>query len=214
MGYIHSVQLNNNSTHLIEPILFATAGGTSTALTAAISNFELAAGVYVNLKVGTVGANATLNVNSTGAKNIFYNDMPITGGMLTEGNIYTFIYTGIRWEILGDITGKNILIGTTSEWAALVNYTVPAGTILVYTDHGSYTKDNNTIVVPGIKVSDGLAYVNSLPFVGDDVANAIRNELNNHINDMEKHITNEERTFWNNKLNCAINGENLIFNNQ
>jgi hypothetical protein len=50
-------------------------GGTSTALTAAISNFELAAGVYVNIKVGTVDANATLNVNNTGAKDIYYNGM-------------------------------------------------------------------------------------------------------------------------------------------
>ena len=46
MGYIHSVQLNDNSTHRIEPTLFATAGGTSTALTAGISNFELAAGEH------------------------------------------------------------------------------------------------------------------------------------------------------------------------
>jgi len=31
--------------------------------------------------------------------------MPISEGMLTENNIYTFIYTGTNWEVLGDITG-------------------------------------------------------------------------------------------------------------
>jgi hypothetical protein len=36
--------------------------------------------------------------------------------MLSEDNIYTFIYTGVHWDIVGDITGKNIMIGTTAEW--------------------------------------------------------------------------------------------------
>lgn len=212
MGYIHTVNLNNEQIYLIEPRLYATAGGTASALTAGINNFELMNGAYVNIKVSTVAANATLNVNDTGAKDIYYNDVQISANMLTEGNIYTFIYDGNHWNVVGDITGKNILIGTTSEWATKVNYSVPAGTILIYTDHGTYEKNGTTITVPGIKISDGLAYVNSLPFVGDDVAAAIRNELNDHINDMVRHITSAERSFWNNKLNCNIDGENLILN--
>lgn len=215
MGYIHAVQLNDNSTHLIEPKLFATAGGTSTALTAGISNFELAAGVYINLKVSTVDANATLNVNNTGAKPIYYNGVAVNANTLSEDNIYTFIYTGVNWEIIGDITGKNIMIGTTAEWDAHSAYIAPEGTICIYTDHGTYTDRNeNTITVPGIKISDGLAYVVDLPFIGDDVASAIRNELNEHINDNIRHITSAERTFWNNKLNCndTVTDEILILN--
>ena len=212
MGYIHSVQLNDNSTHLIEPILFTTAGGTSTALTAAISNFELAAGVYVNLKVGTVGANATLNVNNTGAKAIYYNGIAIGANMLSEGNIYTFIYTGTRWELVGDITGKNIMIGTTAEWDSHSGYIAPDGTICIYSDRGSYTNNGSTVVVPGIKISDGTSYVTGLPFVGDDVIAAVRAELNNHINDNIRHITSTERTFWNNKINTELDGEVLVFN--
>ena len=213
MGYIHSVQLNDNSTHLIEPILFTTAGGTSTALTAGISNFELAAGVYINIKVGIVDANATLNVNNTGAKDIYYNGMQISANILSEDNIYTFIYTGVHWDIVGDITGKNIMIGTTAEWQAHSTYVAPAGTICIYSDRGSYKDtNNNTIVVPGIKIGDGLAYVTSLPFVGDDVIATVRSELNNHINDNVRHITAEERTFWNNKLNTTLDGEILVLN--
>lgn len=213
MGYIHSVQLNDNSTHRIEPTLFATAGGTSTALTAGISNFELAAGVYVNIKVGIVDANATLNVNNTGAKDIYYNGMQISANMLSEDNIYTFIYTGVHWDIVGDITGKNIMIGTTAEWQAHSTYVAPGGTICIYSDRGSYKDiNNNNIIVPGIKISDGHAYVTSLPFVGDDVIAAIRSELNNHINDNIRHITAEERTFWNNKLNTTLDGEILVLN--
>ena len=215
MGYIHAVQLNDNSTHLIEPRLFATAGGTSTALTAGISNFELAAGVYINLKVGTVSANATLNVSGTGAKPIYYNGVAISANTLSEDNIYTLIYTGTQWEIVGDITGKNIMIGTTAEWQAHGSYIAPEGTIIIYTDHGTYIDNSgSTIIVPGIKISDGLAYSVDLPFIGDDVAAAIRNELNDHINDNIRHITSAERTFWNNKLNCndTVSDEVLILN--
>ena len=88
MAYIHSVSITGDQTYLIEPLLFATAGGTSSALTAGINNFTLVAGTYVNVKVGTVDANATLNVNNTGAIAIYYNDIPISSGMLTEDNIY------------------------------------------------------------------------------------------------------------------------------
>jgi hypothetical protein len=107
------------------------------------------------------------------------------------------------------------MIGSTAEWDAHSSYIAPEGTICIYTDHGTYTdKNENTITVPGIKISDGLAYVVDLPFIGDDVANAIRNELNEHINDNIRHITNAERIFWNNKLNCndTVTGEVLVLN--
>ena len=74
MAYIHSVSITNDQTYLIEPLIFATAGGTSSALTAGITNFALVSGAYIHLKVGTVTANATLNVNNTGNKDIYYND--------------------------------------------------------------------------------------------------------------------------------------------
>ena len=133
--------------------------------------------------------------------------------MLSEGNIYTFIYTGVHWDIVGDITGKNIMIGTTAEWQAHSSYIAPNGTICIYSDRGSYKDtNNNTIIVPGIKIGDGLAYVTSLPFVGDDVIAAVRAELNNHINDNVRHITAAERTFWNNKINTTLDGEILVLN--
>ena len=212
MGYIHSVQLDDNSIHRIQPTLFATAGGTSTALTAGISNFELAAGVYVNIKVNTVGANATLNVNNTGSKPIYYNGIAINANTLSEGNIYTLIYTGTNWESIGDITGKNIMIGTTAEWQAHSTYIAPEGTICIYTDRGTYLNNGNTVIVPGIKISDGTSAVSGLPFVGDDVIAAVRSELYDHINDNVRHITSAERTFWNNKLNTDIDGEILVLN--
>lgn len=218
MGYIHSIEIDNNQSYLIEPLLFATASGTSTTLTAAINNFTLVAGAYVNLKVGEVGANATLNVNSTGAKNIYYNNVQINADMLSENHIYTFVYDGTNWVVLGDITGTNVLLNTTSEWQTLSNQTYPRGTILIYTDHGTVTETiNNTEVtktVPGVKISDGSTPIIDLPFVGDDVIAAVRAEINTHINDNVRHITAAERTLWNNKINCndTVTDGNLILN--
>ena len=216
MGYIHSIEIDNNQSYLIEPLLFATAGGTSTAITAAINNFTLVSGAYVNIKVGEVGANATLNVNGTGAQNIYYNNIQIGADMLSENHIYTFVYDGVNWIVLGDIADTNVLINSTSGWQILYNQIYPRGTILIYTDHGTITEIvNNTEVtktVPGIKISDGSTVIIDLPFVGDDVAAAIRSEINTHINDNIRHITAQERTFWNNKINCndTVVDNNLV----
>ena len=118
MGYIHSIQLNDNSTYLIEPVLYAAASGTTTALTANISNFELVAGTNVNIKVGTVDADATLNVNDIGAKEIRYNNENIKVNQLKANHIYTFVYDGTYWQVVGDIdtdTWRGIQDNLTSD---------------------------------------------------------------------------------------------------
>ena len=146
MAYIHSVQIDSGGLpYLIEPQLYANATGTSTALVAGITNFTLFSGAYVHVKVGTVAAGAKLNVNGTGAKNIYYNGAPIVDNFLTEGNIYTFIYTGTNWELVGDITNKNILIGTTQEWIDSAPYQPPAGTVLIVTDYSTAVKNSQTV---------------------------------------------------------------------
>lgn len=109
MGYINEVQLDGQN-YLIEPLLYITAGGTSSALTAAINDFTLVTGAYVNIKVGTVGAGATLNVQSTGAKQIFYNNNAITANTLIANNIYTFLYDGNHWVVVGDIIRKDVSV--------------------------------------------------------------------------------------------------------
>lgn len=216
MSYVHAIQVDNNQTHLIEPLLFATASGTNTALTANINNFELVAGAYVHIKINTVDAHATLNVNNTGAKDIYYRNIQINANTLTENNIYTFVYDGLHWVVVGDIAGKNIIVKTTAQWQTLYNQKLPQGTIMIYSDHGTVTEtisgETVTKTVPGIKISDGSSFIVDLPFVGDDVAAAIRLELANHINDNIRHITAEERAFWNDKINCndTVNQHILI----
>ena len=62
------------------------------------------------------------------------------------------------------------------------------------------------------KIGDGRAYVQDLPFVNDD----LRDQLLNHINNPEIHVTMAEKLFWNNKINVndasEVVNEALIFN--
>jgi len=99
---------------------------------------------------------------------------------------------------------SNVFVDTTINWNNKITYVPPVGAIIIYTD--KTVIDNKKI--PGIKIGDGNAYCVDLPFVTDEVAQTIAN----HIQDNIRHITIEERNFWNNKLNISIDGEKLQFN--
>ena len=90
---------------------------------------------------------------------------------------------------------------TTANWNNARGFIPLAGEVIIYTDYRILTKEVNGeerhVPIPGIKIGDGLAYVQDLPFADD----AVRSELLDHINDPHIHITEEERLFWNNKLN-------------
>ena len=218
MSYISKVQINSGSYSKVEPILY---GSCDTAASTAIkdvvlidsSGYELVTGLQIAVKFNTTNTVAVNNLklrvassNADDAKPIRYmgSTLPQTN-VLADGKLYNFVYDGTYWNLVGDIA---IMAATTAEWATRTNYTVPKDTIIVYTDHETYTDNGTTITVPGIKISDGLAYVNSLPFINDALAHTI----NTHISDGVRHITSAERTFWNNKINCDIDNERLIFN--
>ena len=64
------------------------------AKTAALSSYALSTGGIVAIKFSNdVCANATLNVNSKGAKPIYYRGAAITDGVIKAGDIATFIYS-------------------------------------------------------------------------------------------------------------------------
>lgn len=64
------------------------------AKTAALSSYAISTGGIVAIKFSNdVCANATLNVNSKGAKPIYYRGAAITDGVIKAGDIATFIYS-------------------------------------------------------------------------------------------------------------------------
>ena len=59
--------------------------------------------------------------------------------------------------------------------------------------------DNEPQFIPGIKIGDGMAYVQDLPFVDEE----LRARLIAHIEDTEVHLLTGEREFWNSKVDIV-----------
>ena len=100
---------------------------------------------------------------------------------------------------------------TTENWNAKRDFIPLRGEVIIYTDHGQMDDGfGNMIDVPGIKIGDGGAYLIDLPFVGNDVRYQILQELREHTGNEVIHITQEEREFWNNKLNCEVSADGVL----
>ena len=77
--------------------------------TATISGFSLYTGVIVSIKftITNTAASPTLNINGTGAKQIYYRNAAISAGYLSAGRTLMFVYNGSRWEFIGDLDTNN-----------------------------------------------------------------------------------------------------------
>lgn len=97
--------------------------------------------------------------------------------------------------------------GTTAYWNSVVGFIPKPGEIIIYDDYSSIEQNDTSIPVPGIKIGTGNAYVQDLTFVGQDVAERILS----HINNTGIHVTEQEKQFWNNKINIidSIQDETL-----
>ena len=102
--------------------------------------------------------------------------------------------------------GENkIFYGTTEYWNSRATLITKKGYIYIYSDHKQI--DNKDIV--GIKVGDGTSYLIDMPFIDKP--------LDEHTADTVKHVTAQEKEFWNGKVRCFVdpeNEENLIFSTQ
>lgn len=105
-------------------------------------------------------------------------------------------------------SGTTVLIDTTANWNSQPSYIARRGDIIVYSDHDTVVVDGVSKDVPGVKIGDGLAYLIDLPFTTD----ALAQRLMNHINNSVIHVSEEDRAFWDNKLNCDVDGEELMLN--
>ena len=104
----------------------------------------------------------------------------------------------------------NIHYGTTEYWNAQPSLVGEKSHIYVYTDYAVTKNGEESVLVPNIKIGDGNAYLIDNPFVTTSVEELI--DL--HINDMTRHITEEERILWNNKVRCYLSSndnETVVF---
>ena len=98
----------------------------------------------------------------------------------------------------------------TENWDRAAGFVPKSGEVIVYLDYKTIEKDGKNVFVPGVKIGNGNAYVQDLAFL--DEANS--QEILEHISNTVVHVTQEERTFWNNKINTTgeIHNEILVFN--
>lgn len=85
-----------------------------------------------------------------------------------------------------------VSVDTTLGWENRSAYIPRTGEFIVYSDRETI----DGVVYPGVKIGDGSASVAALPFLDDNIMLIVLN----HIDDTVVHITQNERTNWNNKI--------------
>lgn len=90
----------------IHPYGVCSTDGATAAKTITVSDFALTTGVRVVVKFTTTNtaSSPTLNVNGTGAKNIYYRGSKIYTSYLAANKVYEFVYDGSYWILIGDNT--------------------------------------------------------------------------------------------------------------
>lgn len=108
MAIINKVNVGGTNYDLVGSAFYgtcSTAAGTAAKTVVVDGSFTLYTGATVTVKFTktNTAANPTLNVDSTGAKAIYYNGAAITAGYLKANKVYSFVYNGTQWDFIGDI---------------------------------------------------------------------------------------------------------------
>ena len=89
---------------------------TTTAKVATLPGYNLITGGMPAIKFTyAVPASATLNINSRGAKAIYFQGAAITAGVIEAGDLVTFIYNGSQYHVLSIDKTANLKAKTRSE---------------------------------------------------------------------------------------------------
>lgn len=105
-------------------------------------------------------------------------------------------------KTLEDLGIERFLYGTLEYWNSYPDLIAQMGSVYVYTDY----REINGQLIPGFKFGDGTSYLIDIDFI--DI------EFQNHIDNEIVHITQNERSKWNNKVSVSIDPldeNNLIF---
>lgn len=95
-----------------------------------LAGFSLVTGAraLVKFTVTNTAGSPTLNINGTGAKNIFYRGASISKGVLSAKRIYEFVYDGTNYELVGDIDANAVTNTLSTTTKAYVTGTTSAAT--------------------------------------------------------------------------------------
>ena len=99
----------DGSTSIGHYCICSTASAT-VAKTATLSGFKLVSGAKVVIKFtyGSTATSPTLNINSTGAKPIYYKGAAVQPGYIAANLFVELVYDGTRYNIVGDLAQAQI----------------------------------------------------------------------------------------------------------
>lgn len=100
---------------------------------------------------------------------------------------------------------------TKSDWDSDRTLISEKDVLYIYSDYKVIQNEDQDFYIPGIKLGDGKTYLIDLPFL-NNINSDIDKQILQHVKNKDIHITSQQRLFWNNKLNLAIDNENLVFN--
>lgn len=101
MGWSVDTNTTYSNAALGQGYATCTTAESTTAKVGTLSSYSLQTGGVVSVKFTyAVPASATLNINSKGAKAIYYKGAAITGSVIKAGDIATFIYNGSQYHLI------------------------------------------------------------------------------------------------------------------
>lgn len=101
MGWSYDANTTYTNVKLGHGYATCSTAAATTAKVGSLSSYTLTTGGIVAVKfTNAVPANATLNINSKGAKAIYYRGAKITAGVIGAGDTATFIYNGSYYHLI------------------------------------------------------------------------------------------------------------------
>ena len=94
-------------------------------------------------------------------------------------------------------------VNTTAYWTAHASLRPKRGDVIVYEDAISRVVNGETVVQPRVKIGNGNSYLADIPFLGDFESQQLLDLIEEHIRDNVRHITAEERSDWNHKIDLS-----------
>ena len=158
------------------------------AKTVTLSGYALSAQGRVSVKFDEdVPAAATLNINSKGAKAIYYKGAAITEGIILSGDIVTFVYNGTQYEIVNIYREDE---DADQEYFGGSHISID-GNIISVSDLGNYSElltTNKDTLVNAINELVGVDQA----LIGD--INTVQTNLDTSVSNLQAQINNFANT--------------------
>lgn len=102
--------MNFDGTANIDHYALCSTAAATTVKTVSLTGFSLASGAKAVIKFtnGNTASNPTIDINSTGAKPIYYRGTVVLPGYITTNAFVELVYDGVRYNIVGDLTQSQV----------------------------------------------------------------------------------------------------------